>query len=631
MADVYREVVVKFSVDDSTSAPLKALEGSLGGVGTILEKTTALLSPLTSAFGQLAAHLNANSLIEANSKFEDLQVGLAQTIKFMGAGGDTFAQAMAGADQQMRRLVADSSSLPGNMYDYASALKIAGASVQRATGDYEKSYDLIKQTTAVAISLGGSAQMGAQILTRALDTQHGMLRNAGELNIKLLNSMRQLPGLASLTTKEFNTFSLDKRTDIFTRAMAQFKDMTAQSANSWTTIKGTAEAVSSLLLKDATTPLFDGLKHGVAWINSALLDSHGNWTRTGQIIVNIGQAISTFIVGGVKAAVKGASLLVDAFNQLSASPLFAKFLQGADRIVSAVAHQPKEALGMAAGGVAGAGIASFLGNTNAVSATLESLGNGFSTLTLILDPMLNLFGILGDLVGGLVSNIIPPLAYVFEQAAFAITPFINGVAIVTSDLFTRLSPVFNILFSAVGSVIYGIGSVLGPALSILGSGFLWLYSNVSGYIIPIITSLGNAISAVIRFIGDILKKFGSVLGDVAKDLELKVGGPTAAAMGETASHGKLTDFLDSMKKLGELPKEAGVAGIRKGAVMDMAPEARGGGGRTVQDFRYSKFEIEQKFAEGFDPDRIAIAFAQDVGKLGEQKLQSGFAPTFALR
>jgi hypothetical protein len=40
------------------------------------------------------------------------------------------------------------------------------------------------------------------------------------------------------------------------------------------------------------------------------------------------------------------------------------------------------------------------------------------------------------------------------------------------------------------------------------------------------------------------------------------------------------------------------------------------------DFRGSRFEIKQAFAEGFDPDRIAVAFANDLATLGETRIQS---------
>jgi hypothetical protein len=65
-------------------------------------------------------------------------------------------------------------------------------------------------------------------------------------------------------------------------------------------------------------------------------------------------------------------------------------------------------------------------------------------------------------------------------------------------------------------------------------------------------------------------------------------------------------------------------------VIPQTPESRGGG-KVVQDFKFSRFDISQKFEEGFDPDRIAVAFAKDVGRMGEQALQSGFEPLFAVR
>ena len=53
--------------------------------------------------------------------------------------------------------------------------------------------------------------------------------------------------------------------------------------------------------------------------------------------------------------------------------------------------------------------------------------------------------------------------------------------------------------------------------------------------------------------------------------------------------------------------------------------------QPIMDFRGSKFDIKQQFAEGFDPDRIAVAFSNDLATLGERRVQSGLAPLFAVR
>jgi hypothetical protein len=59
-----------------------------------------------------------------------------------------------------------------------------------------------------------------------------------------------------------------------------------------------------------------------------------------------------------------------------------------------------------------------------------------------------------------------------------------------------------------------------------------------------------------------------------------------------------------------------------------SPEARGGG-NTI--FNNNRFDIKQDFAEGFDPDRIAVAFASDLARLGEMKMQSSLSPIGAMR
>ena len=47
------------------------------------------------------------------------------------------------------------------------------------------------------------------------------------------------------------------------------------------------------------------------------------------------------------------------------------------------------------------------------------------------------------------------------------------------------------------------------------------------------------------------------------------------------------------------------------------------------DFRGSRFDIKQAFAD-VDPDRIAVAFANSLGALGERRVQSSFAPLWSI-
>lgn len=60
----------------------------------------------------------------------------------------------------------------------------------------------------------------------------------------------------------------------------------------------------------------------------------------------------------------------------------------------------------------------------------------------------------------------------------------------------------------------------------------------------------------------------------------------------------------------------------------LAPKARSQG-NTI--FNNAKFDIKQEFAEGFDPDRIAVAFTNDLVRLGEMRSQSQMALAGSVR
>lgn len=77
--------------------------------------------------------------------------------------------------------------------------------------------------------------------------------------------------------------------------------------------------------------------------------------------------------------------------------------------------------------------------------------------------------------------------------------------------------------------------------------------------------------------------------------------------------------IEEAVKLGEYRKQKALEATKE---RETAP---------YNDFRNSRFDITQKFAEGFDPDRIALSFTSDLAALGERKLQSGFSPLYAVR
>lgn len=50
-----------------------------------------------------------------------------------------------------------------------------------------------------------------------------------------------------------------------------------------------------------------------------------------------------------------------------------------------------------------------------------------------------------------------------------------------------------------------------------------------------------------------------------------------------------------------------------------------------QDFRGSKFEITNNFPQGIDGGRVAVAFGDELARLGERRLDSGLRPLYSIR
>lgn len=82
------------------------------------------------------------------------------------------------------------------------------------------------------------------------------------------------------------------------------------------------------------------------------------------------------------------------------------------------------------------------------------------------------------------------------------------------------------------------------------------------------------------------------------------------------------------KKLSGGSEDAADAAVAKAGDKVTPPNGNPG---TNMDFRGSRFEIQQNFAQGFDPNRVAVSFQSQLTKLGEKRLDSGLRPLYSYR
>jgi len=573
------------------------VSGSLGKVGLAATMAASqvvhMLSPLHMAIGAGMAAFGTHALVGVNSSFEQIQLKMAQTLRFIGVSSGSFESALADAATMVARIESSAARLPGEAGDYTIAMSQAGVHVNRAVGDFERSYSLIEKMTAVGISIGHSGGETAMLLEQALDAQRGLLDQGSMYAQSLMNAMRNLPEYAHITVAQFNKLKLEKRAVLMERVVAQYDDMIQAAGNTWDSISGAAASTLKTVARLSSTQMFEGIKSAVSTLTGAFQDGDGKLTHMAKTVVELGNMLGSWVGAGLERMAGAVSWIgenaVRLISSLDSNPLFA-----------------------------------------AIDAIYSGAAGIFTDTERVVGPAIAIFDGLVGMANGLASALAPVIDS-FVVVVGHVWRFITGVASVTGEILQRLKPAFSKLGEAIGTIVSKIIDFLAPVVAFIGEGFLTLYEVTADWLVPAFESLAE----LVQWIADNFDPAeflaamspGNDADLIRKGWELVRGSVSEETRENTRLMREgLADFLARIT--GDSP--ARTLGGEDGAANRTTPHHRGGG-RTVQDFRYSRFEIQQKFEEGFDPDRIATAFASDIGRLGEQRLQSGFEPLFGVR
>lgn len=187
-----------------------------------------------------------------------------------------------------------------------------------------------------------------------------------------------------------------------------------------------------------------------------------------------------------------------------------------------------------------------------------------------------------------------------------------GIRDIVLDYWAQFQARFAVMWDIISPLFKTIGKAFskeGP----IGNFFL----NVLG---TVIVGLGDTVDGILRVMQTVMLAVADILASPRKLLSpVALVGAFSDAWLEA---GRLTKLKRQELAIAAVTEEQ--EGRRKKKRDERPPP-------PVFDFRNSKFDIKQMFAEGFDPDRIAVAFSNDLAALGERRLQSGLAPLFAIR
>ena len=642
MADVERKVKTTFDVGGNAQAAAGKLGQIMSQLGGTITRVTSMINPLNTALAALGGAMSMQKVIKVGSDFEQLQIGMAQTLKFMGQGGDTWNSAMLKSEATIQRVRTAAAALPGEAEDYAKALQLAGSNAMKATGEFDRSFNLIKDMTAVTISMGNSAELGAVMMNRMLSKNKGMMDMASDFSVKLLTAMQQLPGQAALTTKQFNEMKLDDRVKMMEQLTGQFDAMIKASGSTWEAISGAATSSFKQLFEMASKPLFESAKGSLDHVNSLLFTANGELTKMGREVVNVGKAISEGIVAAIEIVVPLVANMARQLKELADSPMV-KTLTGAISGVGAALGGERGERGGEGPALGGAGIMSAIAPVIAILSGLGPVAvlltgafqqlfeNGaamssiFSTFSGVVETVLNnlapvaelfaqITGILGDLLGA----VLPPLLAVFGEILNVIIPFVGEMAAFLALIAQSLRPELQRFWVLIGDLVRSIGGVLVPIIRLLIS-YVRTWMTVIQESIPIMDIAKQTLKLLTDQFSntiELMKLFGIAASNAATQIE-------AAALRMARS-----GVVGSKKETGRTAPDRPAPPLVR-VPPPVTPSAPGTRANATNDFRFGRFEITQKFAEGFDPDRIAVAFSQDLGKIGEQRMNSYMEPLFS--
>ena len=653
---------------DRATGPLREITKSMlglgvksediaGGIKSDMEKNIAAMTAYgksvsdtvgqvkSMAMGSMIYQKIKEGVVDLNAKAEETNIKIAGMMRVQGVGR-SWDDAMKIAGKAMDKIRAKSAVLPGDADDYVQILDTVLPKALEAGFNPDKIVDFSAQWGAVAASFKVDAVQAGADASRMLQGQVGA---DVAMWTKLEGTFKKI-GVSGAGA--FKKLSKSQRAAKMFEAVKNYDEMIKAYGGTWETATSTFTSGIKDITRAATAPIFEAAK--------------GTLTSINDILAKITPALISTLADGFKAAIDGAKGLLGKLTEIAASPAF-KMTMGV--IVGKLSAGAASVTGGAAGaeggvgGMAGNTIKNLVGAAGAVVTGLSLLSAGLVWLLPVFTP---LAGIVGPLVG--VFALLAGGMLVFMQSTSAVTSVLSSLSGIVGSVMMVIAPLAELFWSLSDMIGSGLIAMLPPLLDILSTVFGWLAIAFTGMMMiinPVVAFLGlfwkaitGIIGAVWRFYAIIFKiadyafkyifsvfmKLYAIIADYVTPIFDKVhdaivkfiewlntyldtiGAAISVAADKLIPGGPRKEVLEpDMVDPEELQYGPAAAWQKK-----TAPPTKTKGD-NYNDFRGSKFDIKQNFATGFDPDRIAVAFTDDLVKVGERRLQSGLGGVFGVR
>lgn len=667
MSDTTHDVEVRFTAKDLTSKVIGNITKAAGGLSKRVDAITSSVAGFAGTFGGLGAVFGFGaSVASANSllmRINDLSAVTGQTANRMAAMDDAMSS-VGIASEDTRGIIV--------------------ALAQKQTELLQGSEDLAKMSKRYGIELKKGPQEALLSMSKSIMQQK---MGAGQVAVLLGDAGTKAMVLMRKGPKEMQRLldqGAKKNAHITDRSVKQYEMMTTQMTRvkqAWTRI------VSIVLIKLA--PKLTAL---MAYVESRIEGWAEGAAEFGDFLVtHMDSALKTArVFGKVMAAnfllmkLTGEGLLGNAGKMLQMAKTKQKVDAG-----SAVSSAADVASNLISGGGRKGGGGKISGRAGA--AAKGKMGKGANMFIKVFKRMPNvganvllsfkkIQGVTGKIGGGF-KKFLPGFLKVFSKVtrgvamlgpivkfllklsglALIVAAVVKGIQMAMKNVDGIRQKITKLLggiwddIKAIGGELanmFGKDSTLGQFLQFIGHEFLnavtWILGGVKNLTAAVRIFVKMAANFIDSPLGtgvswDLAK--AQVGADKGKEIHkhMQKAAEFAGILQKTS--GKVTEEqLAMFKNFKAQAAEAGKSNelimrtIRKRGLKRFLEAEKSGLGMKAPkdrpknnfDFRGSRFDIQQNFAEGFDPDRIAAAFTNDLAGVGERRLSSGLAPAFAV-
>jgi len=551
-------------------------------------------------------------------------------------------------------------TLPGEVDDYMQSFSMNLAHISKARGmTINRAAGLVSNLTAGAISSGIDSGQAARDLMQFLTVgPHIVDRSWVEV---WANYARDPRTHRKLQANDITRMNADQRVRVLEDIASQLGPLMNATGDSFDAMIGTLKSAQHELRLAFTEPIFNEFKNLISSTNNQLgrfYDRIANGTSW------LGKIIAGNVVHRVVEVVNDLDLAVYKFAMFTlprwvgnltsfgsmlrrnggiAHAYFGQFATGGGGLIK----RQMDAHGVSNGDLAKGALSLMAGRGLAMVAARVGLGPWGFVIGSVLSRMLmngqltQTFLALGRAVAFLAPSVLA-LVSVVSRVWFALVDLagvilstllpilVTGLGTALNFVLIIVTAAFNLLSQVVLMVAYPIIVLFVVALQ----GAAMVVQVVMALFQALVGVMGTGSTTTADFIDALqwcteqLNEFTRSLQNDTNYLMHEMGlmsdaeynaSMAHAGLGERTRPGWLNDLQAAINNIKNAVTPDGRAG-------NQPPAPRP---HMNQDFRYSRFDITQRFAEGFDPDRVASAFADELAGLAENRLESGFQPAFS--